>query len=55
MAPERQQAIRGELTNMANMSPEERKKYVSTPEFRQNFNKKEQEIVRDMSEVLPPQ
>jgi hypothetical protein len=53
MPPERQQAIRGELTNMANMSPEERKKHVSTPEFRQNFNKKEQEIVRDMSEVLP--
>ena len=55
IAPERQQAIRGELTNMANMSPEERKKHVSTPEFRQNFNKKEQEIVRDMSEVLPQQ
>ncbi len=53
MAPERQQAIRGELTNLANMSPEDRKKHVSTPEFRQKFNKKEQEIVRDMSEVLP--
>jgi hypothetical protein len=53
MPPERQQAIRGELTNMANMSPEDRKKHVSTPEFRQKFNKKEQEIVRDMSEVLP--
>lgn len=55
IAPERQQAIRGELTNMANMSPEERRTYVSAPEFRQKFNKKEQEIVRDMSEVLPQQ
>ena len=55
IAPERQQAIRGELTNMANMPPEERRTYVSTPEFRQKFNKKEQEIVRDMSEVLPQQ
>jgi hypothetical protein len=53
MPPERQQAIRGELTTLANMSPEDRKKHVSTPQFRQNFNKKEQEIVRDMSEVLP--
>jgi hypothetical protein len=55
MPPERQQAIRGELTNMANMAPEERKLHVSGPEFRQKFNKKEQEIVRDMSEVLPPE
>jgi hypothetical protein len=55
MPPERQQAIRGALTNMANMSPEDRKKHVSTPEFRQKFNKKEQEIVRDMAEVLPQQ
>jgi Protein of unknown function (DUF3106) len=55
MPQARQQAIRGELTNMANMSQRERKTHVSTPEFRQNFTKKEQEVVRDMSEVLPPE
>ena len=53
--PDRQQAIREELRNMAGMSPEQRTAQVSSPEFRQKFNKKEQEIVRDMSEVLPPQ
>ena len=54
-SPQRQQAIREELRNMAAMSPEERQSYVSNPEFRSKFNKKEQEIVRDLSDVLPPQ
>jgi hypothetical protein len=40
---------------MASMSPNERQAHVSAPEFRGKFNKKEQEIVRDMSEVLPAQ
>ena len=52
--PERQQSIREELRNMAGMSAEQRKAQVSSPEFKQKFNKKEQEIVRDMSEMLPP-
>ena len=51
--PERQQAIREELRSMSGMSTEQRKAQVSSPEFRQKFNKKEQEIVRDMAEVLP--
>lgn len=55
MPRDRQQAIRGELRNMATMSPEVRKTYVSTPEFRRKFSKKEQEITRDVSEVLSPQ
>lgn len=54
-SPERQEAIRQELRSMASMTPTERQAHVSTPEFRGKFNKKEQEIVRDMSEVLPNQ
>ena len=54
-SPQRQQAIREQLRSMASMTPEERQAYISTPEFRGKFNKKEQEIVRDMSEVLPQQ
>ena len=50
--PERQQAMRQDLRSMASMSPQERKAHMATPEFRGKFNKKEQEIVRDMSEVL---
>lgn len=53
--PERQQAIREELRSMAGMSREERQAHVSSPEFSKKFDKKEQEIVRDMTEVLPPQ
>lgn len=55
MPPERQEAIRGELRNMAGIPPDKRKAYMSTSEFRGKFNKKEQETLRDMSEVLPPQ
>src|SRR5690349_20521893 len=40
-APERQQAIREQLRNMAGMSPEERQSYVSNPDSRSKFNKKE--------------
>jgi hypothetical protein len=53
--PERQQAMRQELRSMASMSPDERQAHVSSPEFRGKFNKKEQEIVRDITEVLPRQ
>lgn len=53
--PERQQAIREELRSEAGMSPEQRQAQFSSPEFRKRFSRKEQEIVRDMSEVLPPQ
>jgi hypothetical protein len=52
--PERQRAMRQELRSMASMSPKDRQAHMSTPEFRGTFIKKEQEIVRDMSEVLPP-
>jgi DNA-directed RNA polymerase subunit F len=53
--PERQQAMRQELRSMASMSAGERKTHVSTPEFRRKFSKKDQDIIRDMSEVLPAQ
>jgi hypothetical protein len=52
--PERQQAIRQELRSMTGMSPKERKAHLSSPEFRRKLNKKEQDIARDMAEVLPP-
>jgi hypothetical protein len=52
---ERQQAMRQELRSMASMSAGERKTRASTPEFRRKFSKKDQDIIRDMSEVLPAQ
>jgi Protein of unknown function (DUF3106) len=50
---ERQQVIRQELRDMAALTPAERRAQLASPEFRSRFNKKEQEILRDMSPLLP--
>lgn len=52
-APERQQAIRDELRNIAALSPDDRQTRLSSPGFHSQFNKKEQEILRDMLPLLP--
>jgi Protein of unknown function (DUF3106) len=52
-APERQQAMRSELRTMTALPPRERQAYLTSPDFRSRFNKKEQEILRDMSPLLP--
>jgi len=52
--PERQQAMRDELKGMAAMSATDRSAHMSSPDFKSKFNKKEQDMVRDMSELLPP-
>jgi MoxR-like ATPase len=51
--PARQEAIRQELRDMASLTAAERKARLASPEFRSQFNKKEQEILRDMSPLLP--
>jgi hypothetical protein len=52
--PDRQQAMRDELKGLGGLSVQDRQARVESPDFRGKFNKKEQEIVRDMSELLPP-
>jgi hypothetical protein len=51
---DRKQAIRQELKSMAPLSAEERQTRLESPKFREEFNDKEQGIVRDMSQLLPP-
>jgi hypothetical protein len=51
--PARQQALRQELRGMAPLTPADRKARMSGSEFRSQFNKKEQEILRDMAPLLP--
>ena len=51
--PARQEAIRQELRDMAVLTAAERRARLASPEFRAQFNKKEQEILRDMSPLLP--
>jgi hypothetical protein len=50
----RQQAMREELRGMVGLSDKDRQARMSTPEFQEKFSKEEQGILRDMSEVLPP-
>lgn len=50
---QRQQAIRQELHDLAALAPAERRARMATPGFRSQFSKKEQEILRDMSPLLP--
>lgn len=52
---ERRQAIRGQLQQLQIMSGEERKKYFKSHEFKTQYSHDEQEIMKNMSEILPPQ
>jgi hypothetical protein len=51
--PDRQQAIRQELSHLGTLTDDQRQERISSPEFKKQFKKGEQEIVRDMSDLLP--
>jgi Protein of unknown function (DUF3106) len=51
--PGRQQAIREELRLLGDLSSEERLTRFKSPEFRAGFSRGEQQIVRDMADLLP--
>jgi len=50
---DRQQAMREELRDVAALPPADRQAHMAGPGFRSRFNKKEQDILRDMSPLLP--
>ena len=50
---DRQDAIRAELKQLGDLSPNERDAHFKSQGFRKEFNRGEQQIVRDMSELLP--
>jgi hypothetical protein len=52
---ERRQAMRRELRGMAPLDAGDREARMSSPEFQGKFSEKERGIIRDMSELLPPQ
>ena len=52
--PDRRQAIRQELRRMAPLAAEDREARMASPEFLGRFSEKEQGIIRDMSDLLPP-
>lgn len=51
---ERRQAMRRKLGQVQAMSPEERTAYFNSPEFKNQFSPGEQEIMKNMTDVLPP-
>jgi len=51
---DRRQAMRQELKGLAPLPAEDRQARLASPEFREKFSEKEQGIIRDMSDVLPP-
>jgi Arc/MetJ-type ribon-helix-helix transcriptional regulator len=51
---DRQQAMREELRGLGALPEPARQARLSSPEFRSKFSGKEQEIVRDMADLLPP-
>ncbi len=53
-SPERRQAMREELKGISALPEQDRAARMASPEFRSKFSGKEQGIVRDMSELLPP-
>ncbi|HLK20158.1 MAG TPA: DUF3106 domain-containing protein [Bryobacteraceae bacterium] len=50
---DRRQAIRQEMRKLAPLGPKDRAARLSSPEFKQKFSEKEQQIVNDMSDLLP--
>ena len=53
--PKQQQAIRKELRRLAGMSPDKRQTRLDSPAFRRKYPSDEQQIIRDMADVLPPE
>ncbi|MGA2595836.1 MAG: DUF3106 domain-containing protein [Bryobacteraceae bacterium] len=51
---DRRRAMRQQLQSMGTMSAEERSDYLKSPEFKQQYSPDEQEMMKNMSEILPP-
>jgi len=51
---DRRQAMREELRTIAPLQAADRESRMASSEFREKFSDKEQRIIRDMSDVLPP-
>jgi hypothetical protein len=51
--PERKRAMRQQLQRVHEMEPGEREAYFESPEFKSQYSKDEQEIMKNMSEILP--
>jgi len=51
--PERKRVMWQQLQKVHEMEPGEREVYFDSPEFKSQYSKDEQEIMKNMSEILP--
>jgi hypothetical protein len=54
-SPKRKQALRDELRSLSDLPAGERQTRLTSPEFRDKYSPKEQQILKDMSDALPPE
>jgi hypothetical protein len=52
---DRRVAMRQQLQQMRGMSADERKAYFKSPEFKSDFSPPEQQMMKNMAEILPPE
>ena len=53
--PDRKQAMGRQLQQLQGMSGKERKAYFKTDQFKSEFSHDEQETLKSMTEIMPPQ
>ena len=55
MPVEQRRPMNQQLRRLQTMTPEERESYFNTPEFKNQFTPRQQEMMRDLSDILPPE
>ena len=52
---DRKQAMRRQLNQVQAMSPDERTSYFNSPDFKSQYSPEEQDMMKNLSTILPPQ
>jgi hypothetical protein len=53
--PDRKRAMRQQLRELGGMTPDERKAYFKSDEFKSQFSSDERDTLKAMSQILPPE
>lgn len=54
MPLERRRPINMQIRRLQTMTPTERDEYFNSPQFRNRFTPHEQDVMRDLADILPP-
>ena len=55
MPPERRRPMNQQIRRLQAMTPDEREEYFNTAEFHSRFTPREQEMMRDLADIFPPE